>query len=109
MAATLYRGVRVTAILDLLFLVGWTATLVTFGFNIPLAAESSDPWLRALQVVGVLGLIGAVGAVWNLIRVLTDSRRGWWAKLSNVSIVLAFAMVTWVEFCINAFNLSLNY
>jgi hypothetical protein len=41
--------------------------------------------------------------------VLTDSRRGWWAKTSNVAIVLAFATITWVEFCVNAFSLSLNY
>jgi CubicO group peptidase (beta-lactamase class C family) len=109
MAATLYRGVRVTAILDLLFLVGWTATLVTFGSNIPLATDSSDPWLRMLQAVGVLGLIGGAVAVWNLILVLGDSRRGWWAKLSNVAIVLALATITWVEFCIHAFNPSLNY
>jgi CubicO group peptidase (beta-lactamase class C family) len=108
-AATLYRGVRVTAILDLLFLVGWTATLIAFDSNIPLAADSSDPWFRALQLVGVLGLIGGGVAIWNLTLVLTDSRRGWWAKLSNVAIVLALATITWVELCINAFNLSLNY
>jgi CubicO group peptidase (beta-lactamase class C family) len=105
----LYRLVRMTALLDIIFLVGWTATLVWMSSDISRLNGRLDPWLRALQVVGALGLIGGALALWNLIEVFIVGRRGYWAKLSNLAIVLAFAVVTWVEFCINAFSPSLNY
>ena len=106
---TLYRLVRLTALLDVAFLIGWAATLVWMGSDIPRLNGHMDPWLRTLQGVGVLGLIGGVIALANLVLVFVDARRGWWAKLSNLAIVLAIGVVTWVALAINAFSASLSY
>ncbi|HXQ17304.1 MAG TPA: serine hydrolase domain-containing protein [Caulobacteraceae bacterium] len=108
-AAMLYRLVRLTALVELAFLGLWVTTLATIA-NAPEKANSDlDPWLRSLQGLGLVGLIGAAVALLNLILVLADAKRGWWAKLSNLVIVLALGVVTWAAFAINAFAPSLNY
>jgi CubicO group peptidase (beta-lactamase class C family) len=108
-ALALYRLVRVTALLDVVFIVGWGATLAWMSSDIPRLSGHLDPWLRALQVVGALGLVGGAITLWNLALVLMDSQRRYWAKLSNLAITMAMAIVTWFAFCINAFSPGLNY
>jgi hypothetical protein len=108
-ALALYRLVRVAALLDAAFVIGWTATLAWMASDVTRLSGRLDPWLRALQLVGVLGLIGGAIGLWNLALVLADGQRGYWAKLSNLAIVLAFAVVAWFAFCINAFSPGLSY
>jgi CubicO group peptidase (beta-lactamase class C family) len=108
-AATLHRLVRVTALVDLLFLTGWAAALIAMSLDLTRANARMDPWLRALQALGVLGLLGGGLALWNLVLALKGGQRSWSARISSLAIVMALGVVTWVEFIVNAFSLSLNY
>ena len=108
-AAALHRVVRATALADLLFLIGWAATLILVTLDLTRANAQLDSWLRALQLLGVLGLLGGIVCLGNLFFVLKDDQRGWLAKLSSLLIVVAIGVVTWVEFVVNAFSPSLSY
>ena len=108
-AAVLYRMVRLTALVDLAFLGLWVMTLASIANNPASANAGLDPWLRTLQVLGLVGVLGGGVAAVNLVLVLADTKRGWWARLSNLAIVLAMGVVTWLAFAINAFSPSLNY
>ncbi len=105
-AATLYRLVRVAAIVDLALAVGWIMVLVRgFGsFDTPL-----DIWLRVLQFVGVLAIVGAVIALWNFATVLRDGSRGWFAKISSALLAAACLTPVWCIFVLHLITPSLNY
>ncbi|RDI97275.1 class C beta-lactamase-related serine hydrolase [Dyella solisilvae] len=77
-----YRLSRLTAVLYLLFAIGWR--LMLFRLILP----GLDLRLRLLQLVGVLAVFGSVAVAietWRAWR----SKGGWWRRISDVLLLLA--------------------
>jgi len=108
-AAMLHRAGRITALLDVVFVIAWMGLLLRAGSDISKANASLDPALRGAQVVGVLGLVGLAFTAWNLVAVWRGPERGWWARIASLILLAACLFVDWTMFAIHAFNLSLAY
>jgi CubicO group peptidase (beta-lactamase class C family) len=106
-AATLYRGVRVAALLDLVLLGGWLVLLTALG-NAALDGRV-DGEIRLLQVLCVLAILGAGIGLWNLVTVWGDSGRSWWAKLSSLILAAALLAPVWFILALRLITPSLNY
>lgn len=107
--AMLHRAVRLTALIDCLFVAGWFGLLFSVSTDISKANSSLDPALRVAQAVGVLGLIGLGFVVWNAVAVFRAKERGWFTRIAAVLAVLACGFVDWTMAAIHAFNLNLGY
>jgi CubicO group peptidase (beta-lactamase class C family) len=88
-----FRAVRGFAWLVLLVLVGW---VVVIGSVESFESHGSTDWLiLLLQVVGTLAFFGLLGvALWNA-WIVWRSKRGWFAKLWSVLLVLGAFFILW--------------
>ena len=108
-AAMLYRGTRIVALIDLVFLGGWLTFLTLAGENISLLGPSSDPWLHVLQILGFLGIAGAIVPVLDFAAALVDWARPWWTKVTLFLTMLACLATVWFAVSQNLVGWSLNY
>jgi CubicO group peptidase (beta-lactamase class C family) len=108
-AAWLHRAVRLTALVDLVFVGAWFGMFLSVSGDISKANAGLDPTMRAIQAIGVLGLAGLVLVAWNLVVVWRDKDRGWWAKTASLLALAACAIFDWTMAAMHVFNLSLAY
>jgi CubicO group peptidase (beta-lactamase class C family) len=106
---TLYRLVRVVALLDLGFLSGWLIFLLLGSKHLALLSDASDPMLRLIQLIGVAGLIGLVPVMIYLVSIWRNPSRAVWSKLSNSAIACACLATAWFTVCYHLLRPSLNY
>ncbi len=95
-SAALYRLVRLAAVADVMLAIGWFILVMAVNANIVVMNDPLDPWMRLLQAIAVLGLLGAVAGVLNLVQVLRDNGRSWWAKVTAVSLAFATLGMAWI-------------
>jgi CubicO group peptidase (beta-lactamase class C family) len=95
--------------LVLLVLGGW-ATWFTIGFgSLSMLSGPLDPLLYALQVLSPIALFGLlVIAGWNL-WIARKERRGWFALIWAVLLVLAAVTLLWMAFAFHMFGFGTNY
>lgn len=102
------RLVGATAIVNLVFLIGW-AVLVQSGLsNLALFDGRADIWFFVLHLLGWIGLIGAAVAIWNAWLSLQGGRR-WWSKTWSVVLAASCVAITVVAFTLNLVKLGLYY
>ena len=95
--------------LNLVFLAGFAAWLMSAEENIGLLSSHFDLKLRLLQVIGVLGVIGALVAINYCVRSWRDGTLWFWTKVWNTLLMLAcvgyaFFLLNW-----HMLNFRLNY
>ncbi len=100
---------RAVALLDVVFVVGMVATLISTASNEAALEGGSDGVLRLFQLLGLLGLSGVVVGPWNLLEVWRDKASSWWAKLTAVLVTLAFFSVSYLAFAVHLLTASLRY
>jgi CubicO group peptidase (beta-lactamase class C family) len=95
--------------LVLLVLAGW-ATWITVGLGtLSMLAGPLDPLLYALQILSPIALFGLlVLAGWNLWTARKE-KRGWFALLWAVLLVLAAVMLLWMALAFHMFGFGTNY
>jgi CubicO group peptidase (beta-lactamase class C family) len=107
--ATLYRAVRVTALIDLLALGGFLTIASSLQGNLAMFDDGLDIWLRVLQLLCLIGVIGAGLAVWNAVRVWGERGRSWWAKVSVTVIAAACLAFVWFVITLQLITPAMNY
>ena len=107
--ALAYRLTRVAALLDMVFVVGIIATVISTASNEAALDGGSDGLFRLFQAVGLLGLSGLPIGLWNLLEVWRDKGSSWWAKLTAVLVTIAFFAVSYLGFAVHFFATSLKY
>ena len=107
--ASLYRTVRIVALVDLVALGGYLIVMQMISTNLALFSATLDPWLRLLQLLCIVGVIGALIGLWNLARVWTEGGRSWWAKVSVTATSLALLAFVWFVISLQLVTASLNY
>ena len=108
-AAWLYRGTRIVALIDLVFLGGWAAFLTMAGNNLGLLTAASDPLVHGLQLLGMLGTIGVVLPFWDFAASLPDGKRPWWTKATTLLVALACAATLWFGYSECLIGWGVNY
>jgi len=95
--------------LVLLVLAGW-ATWITVGLGtLSMLAGPLDPLLYALQILSPIVLFGLlVLAGWNL-WTARQEKRGWFALLWAVLLLLSAVMLLWMAFAFHMFGFGTNY
>ena len=106
--AVAYRLVRATALVNLVFLLGWSVLIQTGLTDLVVFDGRADVWFWLLHVLGLLGTVGAVVAIWNAWLALKGARH-WWSKLWNVLLAVSCIAITWFAFTFNLINLSVRY
>jgi len=108
-----YRRLRVwmrwVCALNLVFLAGFAAWLMSAEDNIGLLSSHFDLKLHLLQVIGVLGLIGALVEINYCVRSWSEGTLWFWTKVWNTLLMLAcvgyaFFLLNW-----HMLNFRLNY
>jgi CubicO group peptidase (beta-lactamase class C family) len=105
---SIYRIVRVVALINVVFLVGWMA-IVSAG-NADLAAYDGrlDTWFYVLHALGLIGAIGAIVALWNG-WLAVAGKRGWKATTWNIGLAASCVAVTWFAFAFHLIRFTLKY
>jgi len=95
--------------LVLLVLAGW-ATWITVGLgHLSMLAGPLDPLLYALQILSPIALFGLLLlAAWNLWTARTE-KRGWFALVWAVLLVLAAGALLWVALAFHMFGFGTHY
>jgi hypothetical protein len=101
------RFVRGFAWLVLAVLIGWAIAITGLG---DFAGDGSTDWLiLLLQFVGTLAFVGLLGlALWQAWQTWRD-KRGWFAKLWSVLLVLAAAIVLWTAFAYHLISFGAEF
>ncbi|QNA86468.1 beta-lactamase family protein [Sphingomonas sp. So64.6b] len=104
-----YRGVRAGAGLVLIMLVGWMIGFSKLTGDIANLTASSDGMLWSLQILGALAFVGGVLlAGWNLWLTWKD-KRGWFAKLWSVLVLIAMLTVLYVAWTFGLLAMTVLY
>ena len=107
--ALAYRLVRIVAVLDVVFVVGMVATIISTASNEAALDGSSDGLIRTLQILGLLGLAGIVVGPLNLLEVWRDKDSSWWAKLTAVLVTIALLSISYFAFALHFLTATLKY
>ena len=95
--------------LVLLILAGWTAWFSIGMSTLSMLSGPLDPLLYALQILSPIVLFGLLLlAGWNLWTARTE-RRGWFALIWAVLLLLAAIALLWMAFVFNMFSFGTNY
>ncbi len=107
-AAWLYRGTRLVAAANLIFLGGFLAAfLLSTGPG--LFTSPYDWFFRLLQLAGLAGILGTVVPAYELIAMAADAGRPWWTKATQGLTVLACLATVWLAFSLHLLSPSLLY
>ncbi|MBB5709962.1 serine hydrolase domain-containing protein [Sphingomonas xinjiangensis] len=102
-----HRAVRGFAWLTLAVLVGWT--MVIGGIEDFESHGSTDWLILLLQVVGTLAFFGLLGlALWYAWQVWRG-KRGWFAKLWSVLLVLGAAAILWTALAYKLISFGIEF
>lgn len=107
--ATAYRLVRVTAVVEVVFIVGMAAAIVSTASHSAALNGSNDWVFRLLQLVGVAGILGILVGLWNVREVWRDQASSWWGKTTAVAIVAALISASSLAVMLHFFSVSLDY
>lgn len=101
------RAVRAFAWIVLLVLIGWA--MVVAGIE-NFEAHGSNDWLiLLLQVAGTLAFFGLFGlSLWNA-WVVWRGKRGWFAKLWSILLVLGASAILWTALVYRLISLGTEY
>jgi len=69
----------------------------------------TDPYLRALQVLGVVGVIATIFPITNFWMALKEARRPWWTRVTDGVVALAAIIVVYYSVTLHLLSLGLNY
>ena len=95
--------------LVLLILAGWTAWFSIGMSTLSMLSGPLDPLLYALQILSPIVLFGLLLlAGWNLWTARKE-RRGWFALIWAVLLLLAAIALLWMAFVFNMFSFGTNY
>lgn len=108
-AAWLYRGTRLVALVDLVFLGGWLGFLAMASQKLALFSVATDPLLHLLQFLGLVGTVGVVVPVWDFVASLPDRTRPWWTKATTLLVALACLATLWFGYSEHLIGWSVNY
>ena len=108
-ALTYYRLARVTALIDVLWLAGWATFFVLASLSLSYLDVPTDPYLRALQVLGVVGVIATIFPITNFWMALKEARRPWWTRVTDGLVALAAIIVVYYSVTLHLLSLGLNY
>ena len=104
-----YRLTRVAALIDVVFLAGWTTFFLLASLSLSYLDVATDPYLRALQVLGIIGVIATIFPLANLWTALKNAGRPWWTKMTDALVALAAIIVVYYSVTLHLLSLSLNY
>jgi hypothetical protein len=104
-----YRASKIGALLVLLGLGAWMASVVSMFSDLNKTTAAFDPVIRFDQVFGFIAFIGGfLLTLWNLKTVWSGGRR-WPAKLWSVVLVLSAFIVLWIAFAFHLIGWGVNY
>jgi len=102
-----YRAVRGFAWLALAVLAGWV--MIITGLEDFESHGSTDWLILVLQVAGTLAFFGLFGlALWNA-WLVWRGKRGWFAKLWSVLLVLAALVILWVALAYKLISFGVEF
>ena len=103
------RSARIVALLDLVFLAGWTVLFQQLDAgHAEIFTSSLDPILRVLQALGLIGAVGALLVLWNLGRAWQRTT-SWPVRLFNAALALAAFGFAWFGAVSGLLSQSLRY
>jgi CubicO group peptidase (beta-lactamase class C family) len=100
--------VRLTCLLDLVFLVLFVGFFATAEKDIGILSPRFNPLLRTIQLVGWLGLLGTLAALYGAWQ--SWKERHWWlSRLGDTLIAVSCLGFVWFVFVWNMLHWSLRY
>jgi CubicO group peptidase (beta-lactamase class C family) len=107
--ARAYRLMRIVSIAILIAFAAWAGTVVRLETDLTLFSSGLDPWIWTLQLLGTVVLVGGTAiALWNA-RVTWSGKRGRFAKLWSLILVVACLAVLWVAVVFKLIRFSADY
>jgi CubicO group peptidase (beta-lactamase class C family) len=107
--ATLFRLTRVVCVAYLAFAGLWFWFLSRAQSEVQWLSSPNDWIIRLIQFVGLVAVLGTIAPVANVGAVFADPARGWWAKVSSVSIALACLAAIWFVISLKLITLQIAY
>ena len=104
-----YRAGKVGALLVLLALVAWLASVVLMSSDLNKTTSASDSLVRFDQIFGLIGFIGGFLLVLRNLWVVWTEPRRWPARLWSVVLALSAAVVLWVAIAFHLIGWGVNY
>ena len=104
-----YRFSRIAAVLILLVLIGWMATVTIMSSDVSNLSSGFDPILYALQALGFVVFIGGLAAMGWYAYTAWRSGMRWTAKVWSILLVIAAGAVLYVAIVFNLIGWSVNY
>jgi hypothetical protein len=105
--ATVYQGVRVAALLYLIFAIGWFL-IVQAGNDLAAYDGGMDGWFVVMQTIGLLGVVGVAVALWNAW--LTFARKpGWKSVAWSTALAASAVFITWFGIVFNLIRFTVQY
>jgi CubicO group peptidase (beta-lactamase class C family) len=103
-----YRLVRVVALIDVVFLIGWMGIVSAGDADLAAYDGRLDTWFHVLHALGLIGAVGAIVAIWNGWLAFAG-KRGWKATAWNVGLAASCVAVTWFAFAFHLIRFTLKY
>ena len=103
-----YRFVRVAAVVNLVFLLGWVLVFSAGEADLAAFDGRMDPWLWLLRLIGLLVVAGAAVATWNAWLTFHASR-GWKSKTWAVVLAASCVALAWFAFAFHLISFDPRY
>ena len=103
-----YRLVRVVAIVDLVFLIGWIALVAAGNADLAVYDGHLDLSFYVLHLLGFIGAVGAIVAIWNGWLAIAG-KRGWKSATWNVGLAASCVAISWFAFAFHLVRFTLKY
>ena len=105
-----YRAGKIGALLILLALGVWMATILSMFADLNKTTEAFDPVIRFDQIFGFVAFIGGFALIlWNLATVWRVGSRRWPAKIWSIVLALSALVVLWVAFAFHLIGWGVHY
>jgi len=105
---SIYRVVRVVALIDVVFLLGWMGIVSAGSADLAAYDGHLDTWFYVLHALGLIGGVGAIVALWNGWLAIAG-KRGWKATTWNVGLAASCVAITWFAFAFHLIRFTLKY